>query len=277
MQVTADGSVVKSEQDAQSDRFGRTPASMSARTHDEEDGGRSITASTAGDRDETTVDGGESDGGGSGVDDDTIIGGADPMRERGLPPGATFDALGPEPALIELIVEGVPPLAGLAATPDGVAWHKVRAAASAARPRALVPGCGRGCSVGALAEAGYSALGIDIAPSRIAAAREYLGDAAHAEIRCADFFDGALLEPNSFDLICELRALVLRCVSLCPLPPHLFLCSPFGFCSRHHRHTRTSHIGPPSLVVTTPPPPPRSDGSHFAADAPLQTTERSSA
>ena len=41
------------------------------------------------------------------------------MWARGLPPGAAFDASGPEPALVDLIVEGAPPLTGLAAPPDG--------------------------------------------------------------------------------------------------------------------------------------------------------------
>lgn len=80
-----------------------------------------------------------------------------------------------------------------------------RAAASA-----LVPGCGSAHEVRALAEAGWSVLGIDFSAEAIAAAREVVGP-WHASLRLADFF--ATLPEAPFDLVYE-RAF------LCALPRH---------------------------------------------------------
>jgi SAM-dependent methyltransferase len=73
---------------------------------------------------------------------------------------------------------------------------------------ALVPGCGSAHEVRALAEAGWSVLGIDFSHEAIAAAREVVGP-WHERLRQADFF-GPLAEAP-FDLVYE-RAF------LCALP-----------------------------------------------------------
>lgn len=41
------------------------------------------------------------------------------------------------------------------------------------KPKALVPGCGRGYDVCEMAKRGYDALGLDIAPTAVKAASEY--------------------------------------------------------------------------------------------------------
>ncbi len=76
-------------------------------------------------------------------------------------------------------------------------------------PRVLVPGCGSGHEVIALAEAGFDVLAIDFAAQAIAAARRVVPAelAAHA-LRQADFFsfDADLAEPRAtppFDWIYE--------------------------------------------------------------------------
>jgi len=73
---------------------------------------------------------------------------------------------------------------------------------------ALVPGCGSGHEVRALAEAGWDVLGIDFSREAIAAARPIVGP-WHERLRQADFF-GPLAE-SPFDLVYE-RAF------LCALP-----------------------------------------------------------
>jgi len=73
---------------------------------------------------------------------------------------------------------------------------------------ALVPGCGSGHEVRALAERGWSVLGIDFSAEAIAAARPVLGP-WQDRLRQADFF--APLPGSPFDLVYE-RAF------LCALP-----------------------------------------------------------
>jgi SAM-dependent methyltransferase len=82
-----------------------------------------------------------------------------------------------------------------------------------ARPgKALVPGCGSGHEVRALAQAGWDVLGIDFSAEAVATARAALGP--HAErVAQADFF--APLAQAPFDLIYE-RAF------LCALPRRLW-------------------------------------------------------
>ena len=73
------------------------------------------------------------------------------MWASGLGRGDKFDAAAVEPALRDLIDSGALPPSG----------------------PALVPGCGRGYAVAALAESGgRDVLGIDIAPSAVKAAQE---------------------------------------------------------------------------------------------------------
>lgn len=68
--------------------------------------------------------------------------------------------------------------------------------------RVLVPGCGRGFEVALLAHAGYAAVGVDLAPAAIAAARAVVGERAGAELLCLDFFASveALME-RRFDWV----------------------------------------------------------------------------
>lgn len=70
-------------------------------------------------------------------------------------------------------------------------------------PRALVPGCGSGYDVFALARAGYQSLGVDISPTalqRFESLREDLHEKARnlASSRVADFFEDDL---GRFDLM----------------------------------------------------------------------------
>src|SRR5262249_40187485 len=60
--------------------------------------------------------------------------------------------------------------------------------------RALVPGCGTGYEVRALAEARWDVDGIDFSEAAIAAAQEALGPAA-ARVRFADFFGPEVAGP----------------------------------------------------------------------------------
>lgn len=74
------------------------------------------------------------------------------MWASGLGKGDKFDAAAAEPALQDLIDSGALPSSG----------------------HALVPGCGRGYAVAALAEGGErEVLGIDIAPTAVKAAQEW--------------------------------------------------------------------------------------------------------
>ena len=78
--------------------------------------------------------------------------------------------------------------------------------------KALVPGCGSGHEVRALAEAGWEVLGIDFSAQALAAARKVVGP-WHERLRQADFF-GPLPEAP-FDLVYE-RAF------LCALPRRMW-------------------------------------------------------
>ena len=107
--------------------------------------------------------------------------------------GDAFDAGRAEPALVMLMQR--------VALPAG---------------RALVPGCGRGYAVAALASADRTALGLDIAPTGVAAARVLLAEelgcgtalAGQATVEVADFFTatpaslgGAIFHLCPFSLI----------------------------------------------------------------------------
>jgi len=86
--------------------------------------------------------------------------------------------------------------------------------------RALVPGCGRGYDTGALAAAGYNAVGLDLAPPAIDEAKKFFAElpADHplaaskerVELVAGDFFEANL--GGQFDLIFD-------CTFLCALHP----------------------------------------------------------
>lgn len=97
------------------------------------------------------------------------------MWAAGLAPGDKFDATAPHPALVDLLQSDV--------LPGGAA------------ARALVPGCGRGYEVCALAASGKygTVVGLDLAPTGVEAARAHaaaVGGAAveRVEWACGDFF-----------------------------------------------------------------------------------------
>jgi len=117
----------------------------------------------------------------------------DKMWRNGIPPGLFFDAARCEPALVDLVEAAVPPL------PTGLA---------------LVPGCGRGYAVEALAAAGSRfAVGLELSPTGASVARDYLEGNAWTAILTVDFFTGNLGE-GTFDLIYD-------CTFLCAINPDM--------------------------------------------------------
>lgn len=111
--------------------------------------------------------------------------------------GLFFDAAQVEPALRKLIESKVLPAGG----------------------RALVPGCGRGYAVAALASDGREAIGIEIAPTAVKVANDFLSkecSLAPERARCieGDFFGDAMkteLE-GLFDVVYD-------CTFLCAIGP----------------------------------------------------------
>eukprot|EP00929_Paragymnodinium_shiwhaense_P086992 TRINITY_DN47332_c0_g1_i1.p1 TRINITY_DN47332_c0_g1~~TRINITY_DN47332_c0_g1_i1.p1 ORF type:complete len:220 (+),score=44.65 TRINITY_DN47332_c0_g1_i1:85-744(+) len=118
---------------------------------------------------------------------------------KGVGKGEAWDAAQVEPALVDLMTR--------LELPKG---------------RALVPGCGRGYSLVQLAAADRSVLGLDLAPTGVAAAQEYLkatlGGTAlekQASVKEGDFFTlEADSEGGHFDLIYD-------CTFLCAIPKEL--------------------------------------------------------
>ena len=122
---------------------------------------------------------------------------------------APWDRAQPSPALSDLLAAhtlSAPQLAPKASLP-----HQ-----SIARPRALVPGCGKGYDVRLLAAWGYDALGVEYSATAVELARRTLssGDengvyvvedekvvAGKAEVVQGDFFDDAWWDGRGFDLI----------------------------------------------------------------------------
>ena len=107
------------------------------------------------------------------------------MWAGGLRPGQAFDAARVEPALANLLASES---AGL---PTG---------------RALVPGCGRGYAVAALARCGYDATGLEIAPSAVVAANEHIraNEAVSDKswrVVAGDFFEHRVAEQERFSLV----------------------------------------------------------------------------
>lgn len=91
-----------------------------------------------------------------------------------------WDAGAPSPALLEVIHRGELP----------------------AGAEVLVPGCGYGHDVRALAEAGCKVTGLDISDTAIAGARLANG-AAGANYRTGDLFDPRLVSEKHYDVIWE--------------------------------------------------------------------------
>lgn len=91
-----------------------------------------------------------------------------------------WDAGEPSPALLEVIAKGE--------LPAGV--------------DVLVPGCGYGHDVRALAEAGCKVTGLDISETAIAGARMANGTVG-ADYRTGDFFDPAWVREKRYDVIWE--------------------------------------------------------------------------
>lgn len=117
-----------------------------------------------------------------------------------LPPGAYFDAMSPSPALLKFINDGV--------IPSG---------------RCLVPGCGRGYDVNALAkQADRVVLGIDIAENAIQAAWDWYHSVpsderaplSNVDFKSINFFDLSIEEKDTFDFIYDYTF-------LCALNPSL--------------------------------------------------------
>jgi SAM-dependent methyltransferase len=79
------------------------------------------------------------------------------------------------------------------------------------RGRALVPGCGRGHEVALAVEHGLDAIGLDIAPTGLAEARELYPQFAE-RFRLGNFFDPPAELRGAFDI-------VLEHTCLCALPP----------------------------------------------------------
>merc|ERR1739841_115040 len=113
------------------------------------------------------------------------------MWANGLPPGAAFDAARVEPALQALIDTDT--------LPGG---------------NTLVPGCGRGYAVAALAADGTrDVLGIDIAPTAVEEAGKYLKESgSKGSVSVADFF-GELPSKNRGHYV-----LGYDCTFLCAIP-----------------------------------------------------------
>ena len=87
------------------------------------------------------------------------------------------------------------------ASPGLVRWLEAKGSQFAGA-RVLVPGCGFGHDVRAWAQAGFRAVGLDIAPSAVTGARECTpGTLASAEFAQGDFLRDAPQEP--FDFVFE--------------------------------------------------------------------------
>lgn len=112
------------------------------------------------------------------------------MWRNGIPEGLFFDAGKCEPGLVELI-NAEPPL------PKGLA---------------LVPGCGRGYAVEALAQPGSRyVIALEVSPTGAGVARDYLREQKWASVIVGDFFTVDFGE-LCFDLIYD-------CTFLCALRP----------------------------------------------------------
>lgn len=123
---------------------------------------------------------------------------------------APWDKSAPSPALIDLLSEGHAALAPRQLAPklDLPGQH-------IPRPRALVPGCGKGYDVRLLAGYGFDTLGVEFSGTAVGKAQEvlaaadgegvYAGDAlagrGEARVAQGDFFDDAWWDGEGFDFI----------------------------------------------------------------------------
>ena len=98
--------------------------------------------------------------------------------------------------------QSAPALLHLLQAPTSIAAALVTST-SQSKPRALVPGCGTGYDVFALAEAGFTALGLDLAPAlepHFQRAREKANISAEAAtLKVGSFFDLPEQESGGFD------------------------------------------------------------------------------
>lgn len=126
------------------------------------------------------------------------------MWSSGLKPGDAFDEKFCHPALQQLISS-----------------NNILPNPSSLNQRALVPGCGRGYEVCALAESGLfsEVIGLDVSPTGIAAAKKHAMDVGGAAAEKSTFIAGDFFEYNplgdaGFGLIVDYTF-------LCALPPHM--------------------------------------------------------
>jgi len=113
------------------------------------------------------------------------------MWARGLAPGAAFDASRCEPALQSLIDQGV--------LPTGAA---------------LVPGCGRGYAVAALAaDSSRQVLGLEIAPTAVKEAEKFLRKSP-GRVEVGDFFTHSMQHTGRYNLGYD-------CTFLCAIPSQM--------------------------------------------------------
>lgn len=117
------------------------------------------------------------------------------MWAGGLDPGQAFDANRVEPAFQKLL----------------------DTATDLPRGRAIVPGCGRGYAVAALARKGYDATGVEIAPTAVKAANEHIAknekvDGLPCRVKEDDFFKHRGADGQPYDLVYD-------CTFLCAIPP----------------------------------------------------------
>lgn len=92
----------------------------------------------------------------SSMGDDLVKAGVSPVWEQhwqaGVNPGDRWDARGPIPVLQKLLEENQLPKGSV-----------------------LVPGCGRGYDVGLFGQFGYDAIGVDLSPTAVERATQYIG------------------------------------------------------------------------------------------------------
>lgn len=111
-------------------------------------------------------------------------------RDGGLKPGTQWDANRPLPFIETLFEKGLIP-----------------------KGRGLVPGCGRAYAVKALARDGRHVTGVDIAPSAVAAAKEFLEGAG------TDPKTYSVVEGSFFELEQDAFGFAYDYTFLCALPP----------------------------------------------------------
>lgn len=132
--------------------------------------------------------------------------------QLGIPRGALFDNDAPSKALVDWLSRtkrGTAAVAAAAAEGEGE---------GEARPTALVPGCGRGYDVLALASCGFEATGLDLAPTAVLSAAEFFETVAgtdsplvpglgHAHVVPGDFFEHTPAAAAAYDVVFDVTFL----------------------------------------------------------------------